>query len=106
MFSRAVRSVSHPNQHLLSSLLSPYYCRNFATAPTRSGVFRQKTIAETWTTDKGAWPVMGTFAIMITFVGSFGLWYMASSPDVRMIGDRRKQFLRGELAHFSRRNDQ
>jgi hypothetical protein len=49
---------------------------------------------------------MATFGIMVTFVAGYGLFYMASSPDVRMIGDRRKQFLRGELAAFSRRTDQ
>lgn len=81
-------------------------CRKFATSTTaRSGVYREKTPKEIWASDKGAWPVMTTFAVMITFVAGYGFYYMATSPDVRLIGDRRNQFLRGELASFSHRNN-
>jgi hypothetical protein len=89
---------SPPLRFTLSVVISG---RQFAT---KSGVYRQKSFVETWASDKGAWPVMGTFGIMVTFVAGFGLWYMATSPDVRLIGNRRNQFLRGELAAFSHRD--
>lgn len=109
MFSRTIRSLDPPTSPLPHTLLchpSHLSHRRFASSPSRSGVFREKTFKEQWASDKGAWPVMATFGVMITFVAGYGLFYMATSPDVRMIGDRRKQFLRGELAAFSRRTDQ
>ncbi len=88
--------------YCLSTFLICYFLSTFATAPSRSGVFKEKTMKQAWASDKGAWPVMGTFAVMISFVAGYGMYYMYSSPDVRILSNARKSFLRGELAVFSK----
>ena len=68
------------------------------SAQLRSGMFKEKNFKEAWLSDQGAYPVMSLFVVMGLFVPGFAVYYMGSSPDVRLIGDSRKQFLRGDLA--------
>lgn len=71
---------------------------SFATAASKSGVFQKKTFKQVWTGDKGAWPVMATFVLTFMLVPTFGGYYLIYSPDVKLFGNTRREFLRGELA--------
>mmetsp|Transcript_5649 Transcript_5649/g.8588 ORF Transcript_5649/g.8588 Transcript_5649/m.8588 type:complete len:97 (+) Transcript_5649:96-386(+) len=74
-------------------------CRHMGgTAKIRTGKFQEKTFKQIWLSDEGAYPVMGICIAMAIFVPSYGIYFMTSSPDVRLFGDSRKHFLRGELA--------
>jgi hypothetical protein len=64
----------------------------------KSGVHAERSFSQIWGEDKGAYGVIGTFIVMAFFVSGYGMWYLTSSPDVKLIGMSRKRFLRGSLA--------
>eukprot|EP00603_Paraphysomonas_imperforata_P002618 CAMPEP_0114414938 /NCGR_PEP_ID=MMETSP0103-20121206/1652_1 /TAXON_ID=37642 ORGANISM="Paraphysomonas imperforata, Strain PA2" /NCGR_SAMPLE_ID=MMETSP0103 /ASSEMBLY_ACC=CAM_ASM_000201 /LENGTH=84 /DNA_ID=CAMNT_0001583107 /DNA_START=76 /DNA_END=330 /DNA_ORIENTATION=- len=64
----------------------------------RDGVFREKTFNEAWFQDKGAYPCMATFVFGLGFCTSFGFYYLASCPDVKLVtGASRSRMFRGAL---------
>jgi hypothetical protein len=63
-------------------------------APIRDGVYRPKNFKETWLGDKGAYPVMSISVLGALACTTFGVFYMTTSPDVRLTpgGSRSKMF--------------
>ena len=58
--------------------------RTFATAAAKKPAFKAKTTTEVWTSDTGAYPIMGILAFAAIFPFAFGIYSMSSSPDARL----------------------
>ncbi len=59
--------------------------------------YRDKTLAEAWTQDKGAWPVMSVIVVAVVFSLSWGTHYMFTHPDARISKSSRSSIFKGEL---------
>ena len=69
-----------------------------ASTATRDGVFKQASPKTIWLGDAGAYPVMFGIGWCAFFASAFSLYYMGSSPDVRLWGKSRERLFRGEIA--------
>ena len=68
-------------------------------APIRDGIYRPKTLKETWFGDKGAYPIMSISVIGACACVTFGVYYLSTSPDARLApGQSRSKMFRGNIA--------
>ena len=76
-----------------------------AGAAVRGKVYREKTFAENWCSDQGAYPVMGVIGFACVFCTGAGLWFIGTHPDSRTGKYSRKSIFRGELKDAVARED-
>ncbi|CAM9345873.1 unnamed protein product [Heterosigma akashiwo] len=77
----------------IASLRKTAVSRSFATAAA-VGKPVEKTFAQIWLSDQGAYPVIGIISGAVALCTAFGLNFMATHPDVRIVKSKRTAILR------------
>jgi uncharacterized MnhB-related membrane protein len=101
-----------------------YSARNFATAATR-GAYREKTVKQTWFSDKGvsnfvdmvtfsttvliavvyvtqSFPIIIIISGAVVFCAASCSYFLFLTPDSRLTNKSRKSLFRGELRGYDR----
>ena len=63
----------------------------------RDGVYRMKPASKIWLGDAGAYPIMVAIGGILGSCTGVGLYYMVTSPDVRLWGQSRSHPFRGSV---------